>query len=170
MKRCIVLLGLLLGGCAKAGAPAPAEPAPAEVAPAPAVDPPAAPAAGEMNVDLLAADAPGPPPSPSTPPVNIAAAMMEGQRLAGTPRIPLPDAVIARLRAANVTRVQAKIKVCVDQGGLPSDITFEQSLGDEGGDAALRASISEWRYRPYVVAGQARAVCFIAIFNYDLRN
>ena len=96
-------------------------------------------------------------------------AMLEGQRTAGAKVVPLPDGALRRLRKARRTKIHVEIKVCVDGTGTPARIDFLQPVGDVEADTALHAALSEWRYRPYMVSGEAVPVCFKVFYNYTIR-
>jgi outer membrane biosynthesis protein TonB len=110
------------------------------------------------------------PPDPPKPPETIAQEMIEGQRIAGTERILLPANVLALLRRDNVSQVQAVARICVDEQGNAASIRFRRPSGYSSVDEVIEREMSKWRYRPWLVKGQAVSACFVVIFNYRITD
>jgi TonB family protein len=89
----------------------------------------------------------------------------------GTRADPVPDESDAQAMAHGTRPVLiANVKLCVDAAGEPSSVTMLRSSGFLDYDAKLRAAVRTWRYRPFVVDGNARPVCTDVAFRYQVPN
>jgi hypothetical protein len=92
----------------------------------------------------------------------------EVRRVAGAAQIPLPSQVIADFRKVGRHEVKAWVRVCLDEQGSVASTCYQLTTGHVGADNHLVREIAGWRYRPFVVDGQARPTCVEVVFNYEL--
>jgi TonB family protein len=130
----------------------------AVVASVPATPPPA-PAPAPAPV------APIPPPPPDKPQV-VALTAIEGQMIAGEKEIHLPPSISQALRGRGVNQAILVVKLCIDAGGSVTQADVTKSCGFAEADQSVAAKVREWRFRPYLVKGQAVPVCAVKLFRY----
>jgi hypothetical protein len=115
--------------------------------------------------------APDPVPQKKDPPpvpAMIDRKMIEGQRIAGTREIQLPDRVVAMVQANGISQLKVMTTLCIDESGQPSRISVNRSSGFADVDAVVKSGMSGWRYRPWMVNGQPARACFGVVFNYKI--
>ena len=100
-------------------------------------------------------------------PRSISVKELEQRRIAGTPRITPDAATQAKLVADGKARIHGSWKVCLDTSGAVTAATALQSTGYAAYDARIETEIeTSWRYQPYIVEGNAVAVCSDITFVY----
>jgi len=62
------------------------------------------------------------------------------------------------------------VKLCVDETGRPSSITFVKSAGYTQVDDVIRREMAGWRYSPWMVDGLATRACFPVVFQYRITD
>src|SRR5438552_2969837 len=81
-----------------------------------------------------------------------------------------PELVKSTMLHEGHDRVTASFQVCLDAAG---GVTGIKMLGSGSGyieyDQALSAAMHAWRYRPYIIDGQATAVCGVVTFIYTMK-
>lgn len=65
-----------------------------------------------------------------------------------------------------VSGVKGTVRLCADTAGTVTEATLTEATGYDEYDQKLVAAVRDWRFRPYVVNGQAYAVCSTAEFVY----
>jgi TonB family protein len=128
---------------------APAAPTPAPAAPTPA---PAA-------------------PTPTPAPAAVAAqtvpmSSIENQMIAGDKEIHLPPAAIQALSQKGQHQTILMAKLCVNTSGAVSSVDVTKSSGSADADRSVADKIHEWRFKPYLLNGQAVPVCTVKMFRY----
>ncbi len=76
-------------------------------------------------------------------------------------------AYTAEAKAAHLDG-SVKLKVCFDKQGAVTDAKVLQGMPMGMTEAAVR-TVQTWRYRPYLVGGQAIRGCVLTTFNFTLR-
>jgi protein TonB len=109
-----------------------------------------------------------PPPPVVAPPQMVDRREIEGQRVAGDPQIRLSDDIVAMLDGQGVEMLAVSVRLCIDEAGVPSSIRFTPGTGFERVEQTIRSQMSTWRYRPWMVNGQAMRVCFPVLFKYRI--
>jgi protein TonB len=109
-----------------------------------------------------------PPPPVVPPPQMVDRREIEGQRVAGDPQIRLSDDIIAMLSGQGVETLAVSVRLCIDETGVPASVRFTPATGFDRVDETIRSQMSTWRYRPWVVNGQAMRVCFPVLFKYRI--
>jgi hypothetical protein len=116
---------------------------------------------------------PDPVPVKKDPPVDrtpqmIDRTMIEGQRIAGTREIQLPDRLVAMVQANGISHLKVRTMLCIDESGQPDRISVPGSSGFAEVDAVVKTGMSGWRYRPWMVNGRPARACFGVVFNYRI--
>lgn len=107
---------------------------------------------------------------PAAVPQRVPPNALESLRV-GARTDPVPDESDAQAMAHGTQPVLlAYVKLCVDAAGEPSSVVLLKSSGFPDYDAKLRAAVRTWRYRPFVVDGNARPVCTDVSFRYQVPN
>jgi protein TonB len=110
-----------------------------------------------------------PPPPPDPPaPAQVEQRMLEGQRIAGTREIQLPDSVLSSLRSSGTTKLRVSTQLCIDEAGRAASIRVSGSAGYELVESTIRNAMEQWRYRPWVVNGKTMRACVNVTFNYSI--
>lgn len=115
-----------------------------------------------------------PPPSPKTHRYPLVLAegkaheLQAGTRIAGTRNIAPDDRTKTLIqKKLHGKKLVASFMLCLDESGTPETILPITSSGFADYDAKLLRGISEWRYAPYKVDGEAVPVCTGVTFIYS---
>ncbi len=102
-------------------------------------------------------------PAPAEPPIKfIPPTWRQPERIAGSDPAYTLEAKAARLDGS------VRLKVCFDKEGAVTSAQVLQGMPMGMTEAAVRA-VRGWRYRPYLVGGQAIRGCIATTFNFALR-
>ncbi len=112
---------------------------------------------------------PPPPPKVETPSV-VPPKVLEQNRIAGETQIQPPDEVKNQIRRDGKTRVASNFQICLDATGGIKGIKMLKSSGYASYDRKIQSSMSGWRYKPFMVNGEARPVCTAVTFIYSQTN
>lgn len=169
---------VLAGGCAASTAQAPVDepevtPAAAPVAPAPV--------AAEVSAPRGPLPPPPPPPPPfslepsSSPlapaPANVAPTALESLRVTGEKNLLPDDMTKIELQQSGRTKIVAALKLCIDVEGSVARVQVLKSSGFPAYDALLETTVRDtWRYRPFLINGQAVPVCTAVTWIYQQRQ
>jgi hypothetical protein len=160
----IIALALI---CACGAAPAPTAQPVAAPATEPATGsppPPPAPAPQPVAAPATKEGTGAPPPPPLR---NVAPGALEQLRIAGSKLIVPDDPTKTAIQAAGSRRVIGSFKLCVSTDGA-TDVSILKSTGIPAYDQTIMSQIrGEWRYRPFVLDGQAVPVCSAVTFIYS---
>jgi TonB family protein len=63
-------------------------------------------------------------------------------------------------------RTEGRVKLCVDERGVPSAIRVVWSSGFADYDHKLGSLMKHWRFKPFLVAGQPIPVCTMVTFRW----
>lgn len=96
---------------------------------------------------------------------TVPVAMLEPSRLAGIRDIP-PDGGDASAISGAGQAVTAVLELCLHTDGAPQRISILRSSGYGGYDLKLATAMADWRYKPFLVAGQPKPVCTKVTFTY----
>jgi len=99
-------------------------------------------------------------------PVPIAPSALELQRVAGNTDIQPSKQTRSTMIRNGVSSVKGTVRLCVDTAGSVTESMLTEATGYDEYDKKLVAAVRDWRFRPYVVSGQAYAVCSTAEFVY----
>jgi TonB family protein len=100
------------------------------------------------------------------PPQNVPPTALGSYRIAGTTKI-VPNAATQRgIAASGKNRIVSSVKYCIDEAGAISSTKFLKSSGFPDYDATILAGIEAWRFKPYVIDGDAAPVCTAVTFIY----
>jgi len=143
--------------------PRPAAPAPTTVAtttkPAPALTPPPV------------TPPPAAPPTPAVAPAKpklVPAVELEKYRIAGDRRPSLPAGAIRIAMRDRVERFNVGVSLCLSDKGEPTTVKLiKPSVYDDANEKIL-ADVRKWRFKPYLINGQAAPVCTGLLFIYQL--
>jgi len=105
-------------------------------------------------------------PPPSTPPVEVAPSLLEGQRISGEKRIIPDDTTKDEIAKRHISGITATFKICLDTSGMPKSVDRLYSSCFPRYDADIRSGMKEWRYSPYMKDGQPVPVCTAVTFIY----
>ncbi len=118
------------------------------------------------DVTLVTAPPPPRPPAPPAPPKVVAAQILEGQRIAGNSQISPDDVSKTELSRSGKTKVIGTFKICIATSGAISQVTQLKSTTLPAYDQKIASELKSWKYKPYVVNGQAVPVCTAVTFVY----
>jgi eukaryotic-like serine/threonine-protein kinase len=153
---------------------APAEPPPA--APAPPV---ALPAVHVAAAPPPPAPEPAPAPAAIAPPVvaapaapaampNVASVAFDANRIAGDKNIVPDDSTKSEMRRRGSDKVIGAFKLCLTASGEIGTVSLIKSTGFTDYDGKIQTTIrTKWRYKPFLVNGQASPVCTAVRFVYS---
>ena len=156
------------------------DPPPPAPSPSPTLAPPATPGAplaqgsGAITTPaatpptvVAALPPPPPPPAPPPPPQTVAQNVLDANRISGDKEIVPDDTTQTEIGRSNVDSVNGLFKVCLTPEGTISGVTALRSTGFPAYDNKIQNTIRRsWRYRPFLVAGKAAAVCTAVRFLY----
>jgi hypothetical protein len=111
--------------------------------------------------------APPPPPPPPAPPRNIPPTQLEGNRIAGQKNIQPDDDTQLEILQSGKSRIIGSFKLCVTATGEVSTVSMLKSTGFADYDNKLQTKMREWRYKPWIVNGDAIPVCTAVTFIYS---
>lgn len=108
----------------------------------------------------------GPPSSATIKPKTVMPSTLEEKRIAGEAHI-WPDAATKQgMRLYDQKQVIAVFKLCVGTDGRVFSLNILKSSGYPEYDRKLRDNMRKWRYRPFVINGNATPVCTSQTFIY----
>jgi len=123
---------------------------------------------------------PPPPPSsttqpepPSEAPKGVAPKVvppkeLERSRIAGDAQFIPDDATKTVIARSGKDKIVGSFKLCIDEGGDVTSVSVLKSTGFPQYDSKIASKVkTEWKYKPYVVDGQAVAVCTTVTFIYS---
>jgi hypothetical protein len=96
--------------------------------------------------------------------------LIEGRRIAGNKAIVPDDDTKSAIRDAGVERVQGSFRLCMDETGKVDSVLPLRSTGFAAYDRRIMGGILSWLYSPYMIDGQAVAVCTSVTFIYTQRG
>ena len=131
--------------------PVAAEAAPAADA-APANPPAVPPLPGEPSDLRIAID------DFPQPPLVVPQVALEAQRVAGEKNL-MPGQADAKAMAASGKGTVGVVKMCLDDKGVPAQLTLLKSTNYPDYDARINAGMRAWRYEPFRVEGKPVPVC-----------
>jgi TonB family protein len=102
-------------------------------------------------------------------PSVMPATMIEGARIAGDPRPPLPHSILQLMVAQGVRSTRVVARMCLSTGGLPTSIALLKRSGYPEADRRIEEAMRGWRYRPYLMNGKPVPVCTAVTFDYRLK-
>ena len=108
-------------------------------------------------------------PAPKPPPI-LPPDVAKGLLLTSTDTIHPPDAVRVDMVHAGKDNVEARLKLCVDEGGHVSSVKLLKGTGFEAYDRHLMSAMNAWRYRPYKVNNIATPMCTVQQVVYRMRK
>lgn len=71
------------------------------------------------------------------------------------------------IQRSGKTRLVIPVKVCVNRAGGIDSVNVMKSSGFSSYDEKLKREIRRWKYRPFMVNGQAAPVCAVVQFMYS---
>lgn len=101
-----------------------------------------------------------------TPVKSVAPSLLEPLRIAGAKNIGPDDRTKEELAAAGMKRLVGSFKLCLDATGAVRTVDILKPTGAPAYDTKILAGMRQWRFRPYVVDGEAQAVCTAVTFIY----
>ncbi|MDB4955611.1 MAG: putative TonB protein [Myxococcales bacterium] len=101
-------------------------------------------------------------------PVGVDSKLLEPLRIRGSKVIVPDDATKAKIAETDSKRVIGSFKLCVDEKGVPKDISVTKPSGYDAYDQKIMREMAKWAYKPYVVAGSAVRVCTAITFIYAM--
>jgi protein TonB len=107
---------------------------------------------------------PPPPPPPPPPPRNIPPTLLDRNRIAGDKYISPDAATVATIIADKRDTVVASLKLCVGADGDVTQVVLLKSSRYPDYDQKLATEMRAWKYRPYIVNGNAVPVCTAVTF------
>jgi len=110
---------------------------------------------------------PPPPPPPPMPPRNVPPTALEANRIAGDKAIEPDDPTKVMIERSGKTRLVTSYKLCLDIAGTPAIVSMLKSSGYPAYDAKIMRTMRQWRYRPYLINGNAVPVCTAVTFVYS---
>jgi len=126
------------------------------------------------GLDEQKKDEPKPEPKPEPPPVKVKKMKivrppdLEHIRIFGDTQVhPSEVDKMAMIRAGN-PRTTAQFLLCIDERGAVASVKMQRSSGYPDYDARLSAAMHAWRYRPYMVDGEAQPACSTVTFDYRM--
>jgi outer membrane biosynthesis protein TonB len=129
-----------------------------------AVPPPPAPetAPAAIAPPVVAAPA-APAPMPS-----VASVAFDANRIAGDKNIVPDDSTKSEMRRRGSDKVIGAFKLCLTASGDIGNVSLIKSTGFTDYDGKIQATIrTKWRYKPFLVNGQASPVCTAVRFVYS---
>lgn len=110
---------------------------------------------------------PPPPPPPPAPPQNVPPTLLEGQRIAGDKLIVPDEETKKQITKSGKDKVIGSYKLCVDVQGNVTHVNMLKATAFEAYDVKIMRTMRTWKYRPYLVNGQAKPVCTAVTFIYS---
>lgn len=110
---------------------------------------------------------PEPPPQPKESKI-VPQEALDARLVSDNTKIPLSTATLSQIVAAGQTQVKVRLKLCIDESGVPSSATITSPSGFDSVDDTVRAGVMAWRYRPVRDEGRARQECAIVSFTYNV--
>jgi TonB family protein len=122
---------------------------------------------GEANGVGGGGEPESPPPPRTHQPWILPAAELEVLRIAGDKVIAPDPTTKARIEAGKPGSVVATVKLCVAADGSVSDARLLKPTGYKAYDEKLvTVMMKSWRYKPFMVNGNAEPVCTTVMFVY----
>lgn len=111
---------------------------------------------------------PPPPPPPPAPPQNIPPTLLEVNRIAGDKNIVPNDVTKVAIMQSGKDKIVGSYKLCVAETGDVRSVTQLKSTGFADYDQKIQTEMrTNWRYRPYLINGNAVNVCTAVTFIYS---
>jgi hypothetical protein len=115
---------------------------------------------------------PQPPPVQVTPPPAapkaVPPAALEAQRIAGEKLIVPDDVTKTEIQRSGKDALSGTFKFCLDAAGNVLSVQIYRPTGFAAYDTKIVSTIQhDWRYRPFLVNGQATPVCTAVTFRYS---
>lgn len=102
-------------------------------------------------------------------PVDLDPKLLEPLRIRGS-KVIVPDPATKKKIAETASkRVIGSFKLCVDDKGVPKDISVLKPSGYDAYDQKIMREMANWAYKPYVVGGSAVRVCTAITFIYEMK-
>lgn len=124
---------------------------------------------GDKPVELPPIEPIKPPPAPPPAPAVVPASVLDGKRIAGNAQIMPPDSVQLTMVRDGAHRLDATIKMCLDQEGQVRSLEVLASTGHDDYDQKLVAEMRGWRYEPYRAGDKPIPVCTSIHFVYVMQ-
>jgi TonB family protein len=161
-----------IGRTAVADAPLKIEPATEPAAPEPPPVEPVAVVAPKPEPEKLVlpppAPVPVPVPAPPAPKAELARAVVPPATLrallASSTPIDAPESLPMEMARSNTKSAKTTVKVCIGTGGEVETVSMIKASGFASYDDRVLAGVRGWRYRPYVVGGNAVPACSAVVF------
>jgi len=142
-----------------ASEPAASEPPPVE---------PVAVAAPRPEPEKLVLPPPAPVPAPPVPKAELARVVVAPATLrallASSTPIDAPESLSMEMARSNTKSAKTTVKVCIGTGGEVEAVSMIKASGYVTYDERVLAGVRSWRYRPYMVGGNAVPACSAVVF------
>ena len=106
---------------------------------------------------------------PAETPENSAKNAQGGQRVQGSPMVPLSQDTLVRLHNRGYNRVTVVARVCEDPMGAVSCIDFGAGTRPREVAQTIVDAVQDWKYTPSTLNGQAIEACGMLTFNYKIQ-
>jgi outer membrane biosynthesis protein TonB len=80
---------------------------------------------------------------------DVEAAPAEFPARRSAARLPTADALRADLHARGLSRLAARLRLCVNGRGEIAEVRLDEGSGVAGFDAAVAVDVARWRYEPF---------------------
>jgi hypothetical protein len=104
------------------------------------------------------------PPAPK--PTIVAPSVVAGLRISGETQIAPSSVVVNEIARDGTDRVLGNFKICLSTDGSVSSVQTLKSTGYPAYDADITRGMRTWRYRAYMIGGNAVPVCSVVTFAY----
>lgn len=102
-------------------------------------------------------------------PLGVEPQALEPLRIRGSKLIVPDDATKKKISETSSQQVIGSFKLCLDPKGVPSNVSVIKPTGYDAYDQKILREMTQWAYKPYVVAGSAVPVCTAVTFIYAVR-
>jgi hypothetical protein len=123
--------------------------------------------AGGVVGGAVGGNGPLPPPPPPGTPQSVPPTLLESYRIAGSKLITPDDDTKTAISQGTKDKFIGSFKLCIDDAGNIAQIRMLKSTGLPAYDAKLQREMAKWRYKPYLVNGNAVPVCTAITFIYS---
>jgi TonB family protein len=72
------------------------------------------------------------------------------------------------IQHSTIDKLVGTFKICVDESGSIEQVVLLRTTGFADYDRNIIAAIHAWRYKPYIVDGQAHPVCTAVTFIFSM--
>jgi hypothetical protein len=98
----------------------------------------------------------------------VASVALDANRIAGDKNIVPDDSTQTEMRRRGVDKAIGAFKLCLTASGDIASVSMVKSTGFTDYDWKIQTTIrNKWRYKPFLVNGQAAAVCTAVRFVYS---